>query len=140
MEENLYLTRARHRWTTISPKFSGLHRGIGGLLKLSQWVQPFVTLEFVRRPDGWAIGIRRSSRELNGLTFHRGSQWIALNRRAALATLNVEPQLREWFTRSWIPDETYIHTVLREPDSGSVTPQPRSCSKSRQNPLQGGCN
>lgn len=114
VEENRYLARARHRWTSIPrPKSSGLHRGIGGLMKLSQWVQPFVTLEFVHRRDGWAIGIRRNTRELHGLTFYRGSQWIALNRRAALAALNVEPQLREWFTRSWIPDETYFHTVLR---------------------------
>jgi hypothetical protein len=114
VEENLYLARARHRWTTISrPQSTTLHRGIGGLMKLSQWVQPLVTLEFVHRLDGWAIGIRRNTRALNGLTFYRGSQWIALNRRAALAALNVEPRLREWFTRSWIPDETYFHTVLR---------------------------
>jgi hypothetical protein len=114
VDENLYLARARHRWTSISrPKSYGLNRGIAGLMKLSQWVQPFVALEYVHRHDAWAIGIRRNTRELNGLTFYRGSQWIALNRRAALAALNVEPQLREWFTRSWIPDETYFHTVLR---------------------------
>jgi hypothetical protein len=113
-EENRYLARARHRWTTISrPKSPGVHRGIGGLMKLSQWVQPFVSLEFVHRLDGWAVGIRRNARELDGLTFYRGSQWIALNRRAALAALNVEPRRKQWFTRSWIPDETYFHTVLR---------------------------
>ncbi len=114
VEENRYLARARHRWTLISrPKSSGLDRSLGGLMKLSQWVQPFITLEFVHRRDAWAVGIRRSTRELNGLPFYRGSQWIALNRRAALAALDVEPQLREWFMRSWIPDETYFHTVLR---------------------------
>jgi hypothetical protein len=82
-------------------------------MKLSQWVQPIVSLEFVHRRDAWALGFRRRTRELNGLAFYRGSQWIALNRRAALAALDVEPQLREWFTRSWIPDESYFHTVLR---------------------------
>ena len=113
-QDNLYLARARHRWTLIfAPKSSGLDRGIGGLMKLSQWLQPFGTIEFVHRRDAWAIGIRRNTRMVNGLTFYRGSQWIALNRRAALAALNVEPQLRKWFTRSWIPDETYFHTVLR---------------------------
>ena len=113
-DKNLYLARGRHRWTLITrPKSSGLDRGIGGLMKLSQWIRPIVSLEFVHRREAWAIGIRRRTRALNGLTFYRGSQWIALNRRAALAALDVEPQLREWFTRSWIPDETYFHTVLR---------------------------
>jgi hypothetical protein len=97
----------------LAPEILGFAQGYRWPHEAFAEVQPFVTLEFVRRLDGWAIGIRRSSRELNGLTFYRGSQWISLNRRAALATLNVERQLREWFTRSWIPDETYIHTVLR---------------------------
>jgi hypothetical protein len=113
-DSNLYLTRSRHRWVTLPrPRSAGLQRGIGGLMKLSQWVQPLVALEFVHRRDAWVIGTRRSTRSLDGLTFYRGSQWLALNRPAALAAIDIEARLTNWFKRSWIPDETYFQTVLR---------------------------
>jgi hypothetical protein len=114
VESNLYLTRSRHRWATIArPRSAFLHRGLSGLLKLSEWVQPLAAMEFVHRREAWVVGTRRRTRSLHGLTFYRGSQWVALNRRAALAALEADPRLTAWFKRSWIPDETYLHTVLR---------------------------
>jgi hypothetical protein len=114
VESNLYVTRSRHRWVTIPrPRSAFLHRGMSGLFKLSEWVQPLVAMEFVHRLDAWVIGTRRSVRPVHGLSFYRGSQWVALNRRAAIAALEVDPRWTEWFKRSWIPDETYLHTVLR---------------------------
>jgi Core-2/I-Branching enzyme len=113
-ENNLYLTRSRHRWATIRrPRSALLHRGMSGFLKLSEWVQPLVAMEFVHRRDAWVIGTRRSVRPLHGLSFYRGSQWVAVNRRAAVAALEADPRWTTWFKRSWIPDETYLHTVLR---------------------------
>jgi hypothetical protein len=114
---NLYLTRTRHTWTSFQrPRSPLLHRGVGGLMKLSEWIQPIVAMEFVHRRDAWVVGWRRSTRSLGGHPFHRGSQWIALSRKAALEALAVEPQLTEWFKRSWIPDEAFFHTVLRMSD------------------------
>jgi Core-2/I-Branching enzyme len=117
VESNLYMTRSRHRWASFSrPRSPLLHRGVGGLMKLSQWVQPIIAMEFAHRRDAWVIGWRRSTRALQGLRFYRGSQWIVLSRKAALKALTTEPLLTEWFQRSWIPDETFLQTVLRTSD------------------------
>ena len=114
---NLYATRTRHKWRSFRrPRSSLLHRGVGGLMKLTQWAQPIVAMEFVHRRDAWVVGWRRSTRRLGSRPFYRGSQWIALSRKAALEALAVEPLLTEWFKRSWIPDEAYFHTVLRTSD------------------------
>ena len=116
-ESNLYLTRSRHKWVTIPrPRSDFLHKVTGRLMQLSLWVQPLLAMEFAHRRDAWVVGYRRSIRPVDGLTFYRGSQWVALNRRAAVAALEVEPQLTAWFKQSWIPDETYLHTVLRTSD------------------------
>lgn len=65
MESNLYLTRTRHHWRSFQRPRSGVvHRGVGGLMKLSQWVQPFVAMEFVHRRDAWVLGWRRGTRPL----------------------------------------------------------------------------
>jgi hypothetical protein len=117
VEENLYMTRGRHRWSTVPrPRSAALHRALSAFLKLSEWIQPLAAMEFVHRREAWVIGTRRSVRPLKGLAFYRGSQWIAVNRRAALAALEVDPLLTAWFKRSWIPDESYLHTVLRASD------------------------
>ena len=47
------------------------------------------------------------------MVLYRGSQWFALNRRAAEAALAIDPGATEWFTHSWIPDEAYLQTALR---------------------------
>jgi hypothetical protein len=117
MESNLYLTRTRHHWTSFQrPRSAVVQRGVGGLMKLTQWVQPFVAMEFVHRRDAWVLGWRRNTRPLGGRPIYRGSQWIALSRIAALEALAIEPQLTSWFTGTWIPDESFFHTVLRTSD------------------------
>ena len=115
--ENLYLTRTRHTWRSFRrPRSPLVQRGVGGLMKLSQWIEPIVAMEFVHRRDAWVVGWRRSMRPLGGRPFYRGSQWIALSRRAALEALAIEPGLTQWFKHSWIPDEAFFHTVLRMSD------------------------
>ncbi len=92
-------------------------------MKLSEYLQPLVAVEFVHRRDAWVVGVRRRTQPVANVDFFRGSQWIALNRRGAVEALTVDPDLTAWFKRSWIPDESYFHTVLRHAGlSASDTP------------------
>ncbi len=114
-EANQYLARSRHRWSAVPrPRSSSLHRGLGGLTKISRRALPLFAVEYAHRRESWAIGTPRRLACMRGRTLFRGSQWIAMNRRAAEAVLNVDPAVTEWFQRSWIPDETYFQTVLRQ--------------------------
>ncbi len=86
---------------------------MGLLMKISTRTRPIVSIEYVHRRDAWAVGWRRRSRPERGWSFYRGSQWFALNRRAAKAALAIDPDVAEWFEQSWIPDEAYLQTALR---------------------------
>lgn len=113
-EHNRYLARARHRWSLLArPRHEVVHRAIGLLMKLSSRFRPVVSLEYVHRRSAWAVGRRRRTRATRGWDFYRGSQWFALNGRAAAAALTVDPAAAEWFRQSWIPDETFLQTALR---------------------------
>ena len=72
-----------------------------------------LAIEYAFRPEAWLVGLRRRAGAMQGRRFWRGSQWLALDRRAADAVLHPDPGVRAWFERSWIPDETYIQTLLR---------------------------
>jgi hypothetical protein len=113
-DRNQYLARCRHRWRLFTrPRSETGHRLIGLLMRLSVRTRPIVSLEYIHRREAWAVGWPRRSRRVRGVSFFRGTQWFALNRRAAAAALAVDPALVEWFRESWIPDEAYLHTALR---------------------------
>jgi Core-2/I-Branching enzyme len=114
-ERNQYLARTRHRWRLLArPRHRVLHRSMGLLMKLSCYARPIVSVEFVHRRDAWAVGRRRRAHPVRRLSFYRGSQWFVLNRRAAKAALAIDPRVADWFTQSWIPDEAYLQTALRQ--------------------------
>lgn len=58
------------------------------------------------------LGVRRAVPD--GLRIHFGSQWFALTRETAgrVAARLDDPTLREFFTRSWIPDEFAVQTLV----------------------------
>ncbi|HTU37585.1 MAG TPA: hypothetical protein VMF35_06175 [Acidimicrobiales bacterium] len=113
-EDNEYLARSRHRWSLVArPRQPAAQRAMGLLMKLSRHVRPVLSIEYVHRRDSWAVGRFRRAGVMKERAFYRGSQWFALNRRSATAALTVDPATKEWFTRSWIPDETYLQTALR---------------------------
>jgi hypothetical protein len=113
-ETDQYLARIQHRWWLVRrPRAERAHRLVGGLMKLSRFVQPLVSMEYAHRREAWAIGVRRSRRPVRHSHLYRGSQWVALSRRAAQAALDVEPEVTDWFRRGFIPDESYLQTVLR---------------------------
>ncbi len=117
-EANLYLARTRHQWRLYRrPRHEILHRAMGGVSKLSRGLQPLLAVEFVHRRDGWAVGTPRAGGRMRAMPVHRGSQWIAMNRRATARVLGVDPVVTAWFRTSWIPDETFFQSVLyNEPD------------------------
>jgi len=122
---NQYLARAQHRWVTFPrPRSELVHRAIGALMKVSCSLHPIAKLEYAHRREAWALGIRRRRGSMRGQTFFRGSQWMVLGRRAAEAALDVDPGLSNWFKESWIPDETYFHTVLRSTPGLVLSNQP----------------
>lgn len=113
-DRNQYLARSLHRWSLVArPRHPALHYSLGLLAKLSARTRPVVSMEYIHRRDAWAVGIRRRRRPVRGWTFFRGSQWVAVNRRAAGAALSMDPEVVEWFKKSWIPDEAFLHTALR---------------------------
>jgi Core-2/I-Branching enzyme len=82
-------------------------------MKISTRIRPIISVEYIHRRDAWAVGWWRGSRPVRGWPFYRGSQWFALNRRAAKAALAIDPAIAHWFEQSWIPDEAYLQTALR---------------------------
>ncbi len=113
-EANRYLARGRHRWYRVPrPRSHLAHRAIGGAMKLGRGAHPLVAIEYFHRHDAWLVGLRRRAGVMRGRRFWRGSQWLALDRRAADAVLHPDPAVRAWFEKSLIPDETYLQTLLR---------------------------
>jgi hypothetical protein len=113
-ELNQYLARSRHRWRIVSrPRRNAVHRAMGLVMKISTRIRPIISVEYIHRRDAWAVGWWRGSRPVRGWPFYRGSQWFALNRRAAKAALAIDPAIAHWFEQSWIPDEAYLQTALR---------------------------
>jgi hypothetical protein len=113
-EANRYLARSAHRWYLVPrPRSHLAHRAIGGAMKLGRGAHPLVAIEYFHRHDAWLVGLRRRPGVMRSRRFWRGSQWLALDRRAADAVLHPDPAVRAWFEKSLIPDETYLQTLLR---------------------------
>jgi hypothetical protein len=113
-EPNQYLARSRHRWRRVPrPGSDVAQRAVGGVMKLGRGLHPVLAIEYVHRRDAWLLGLRRRARAMQGRRFWRGSQWMAIDRRAADAVLHPDPVVKAWFEQSWIPDETYLQTLLR---------------------------
>ena len=76
--------------------------------------------------DAWvevqrALRINRKSP--NGLTPHLGSQWWCLSRDTLTAILNdpERPTFDRYFTKCWIPDESYVPTLARRHSKSLVS-------------------
>jgi hypothetical protein len=112
-DAQMFLARCLHRWVAVhQPRNAVAHRGIGGLWKLSRYVQPLAAIEYSHRRETWFYGTARPRGPLAGWTFYKGTQWIAFNRRAAETVLGTDPAVTAWFKHGHIADETYLQTVL----------------------------
>lgn len=111
---NMFLARCVHRWWAFpQPSTDIAHRAVGLCMRATRAVTPLVRLEYAHRRQAWVLGLWRRRGPVAGVRFYKGSQWIAMSRRAAEVALHTPPEVEAWFRRSWIPDETYLHTVLR---------------------------
>jgi hypothetical protein len=112
-DDTVFLARCVHQWSVWgAPRHRAVQRALGSLLKVSRYMRPLVSMEYSHRRASWFVGRRRSTRPVQGWTLHKGSQWVALNRKATDFTLGTDPNVTDWFRSSYIPDETYLHTLL----------------------------
>jgi len=119
---NMYLSRCVHQWVSVKqPRMSAAHRAVGGLWKLSLYLNPIFTIEYSHRRQTWFFGRPRSRGPVKNWAFYKGSQWVAFGPRAAETILHTDPALTKWFRGGHIPDETYFHTVLRRAEDLVVT-------------------
>lgn len=118
---NRFLARCVHRWVTFGePKGTIARQMLDGLAKMSGYVQPVAAVDYSHRRGTWLVGLPRRRGPLRGWSFHKGSQWIAGNRRAVDTILGTPADIPIWFARTHIPDETYLQTVLRNDRSLTI--------------------
>jgi hypothetical protein len=112
-DDNAFLARCVHRWRVVQqPRRRSGQRCMGLAFRAGWWMHPLFKLEFANPREVWAAGVPRRRGAIGTVRFHKGAQWIALGSRAARVVLDVDPAFPAWFKRSWIPDETYFHTIL----------------------------
>ncbi|GAB2776945.1 hypothetical protein GCM10027039_42740 [Terrabacter koreensis] len=119
------LTRYTYRWFRVG--WLSRHLRTGGVpARVAQAivnrVEPLVALRLVDRGRGAHMGVRRRMRG-QGVRFHLGSQWLAMDREhneLVLRELARGTALRTIFERSVIPDEAALQTVL----AGATAPRP----------------
>jgi hypothetical protein len=112
---NRFLARCVHRWSSVArPRSALAHRAMAGLAKTSLLTHPLGKLEFSLRNDAWFVGLPRARGPVRDWTLFKGSQWFAIDARAAETVLHTDPDVTAWFARSHIADESYVHTVLHQ--------------------------
>lgn len=87
--------------------------------------QNFVRVEGGVRGVSNHIGFRYGASPFCGsFVCHKGSTWFTISRRAVQYLLDFEttrPEVLEWYRRTWVPDESYFQTVLKNADTLSVS-------------------
>lgn len=110
---NRFLARCALRWVALPrPRSEAAHRALAGVRKVTRHTHPLLKLEYSERNRAWFVGTPRRRGPVSAVTLRKGAQWIAFDRRAAEAVLGTDPALTAWFSRSHIPDESYLQTVL----------------------------
>ncbi len=136
--------RAEYRWREV-PKLRPSNRRDRVVMKpvtmLSSRAQPFFAVEeALAYRDRWFIGTPRVVELPPRWGIWWGPQWIAFSGRTADSFLGVEQSTLQHFMRSYIPDQSFFHTVARNTPglniaSRLLTYTPRSKTASRFNTL-----
>ncbi len=128
--------RYTHRWYWL-PRLNVVTRLPGWITRSVRRVwfkclyplQAVLVLHQLPRDEGWVLGIRRRrvpwSHEM---PLYKGSQWIALSRRA-VDTCTDGPharRMREYFADTLVPDEAYFQTLLASVGGVRIRPEPIS--------------
>ncbi len=110
--EDLNYVRYSYRWREL-PHLTGVPRRlVETARRVSRFSQPLFKIEYADRRDRFFLGLPRRRRLPPGWTLYTGPQWVALGRRAAETLLGVDDTVVEWFRHTWIPDQSFVHTVL----------------------------
>jgi hypothetical protein len=114
--------RYTHRWfwlpelRVVSRLPVSLRRAIKSLwYRLLYPLQAFVVLNEMPDRGGWAIGVRRHSVPWSpSVKAYKGSQWIALSRRALAACSDGElaDAWQRFFATTLVPDESFFQTLV----------------------------
>lgn len=91
--------------------------------------QNFVRIEGGVRGVSNHIGFRyRASPFSASFVCHKGSTWFTASRQAVQYLLDFEiarPEVLKWYRRTWVPDESYFQTVLKNTATLIVSNDPR---------------
>lgn len=128
--------RYTHRWYRL-PRLNAISRLPASFTRLgrSAWfrylypLQAILVLHQLPRDEGWALGIRRRTVPWSpDMPVYKGSQWIALSRRAVGVCVDGHRAkwMRDYFTTTLVPDEAYFHTLLASSRGMRVKREPIS--------------
>ena len=112
--------RATLRWRRLPHGRTGLPHWARRLLQRTFYVLVAPRTRRVQvwplpRGLGWAVGLPRRQRYPAGLHHQKGSQFMTLSARAldeVLRQHREHPERAEYFATTFIPDESYLQTVL----------------------------
>jgi Core-2/I-Branching enzyme len=124
--------RYQHRWFTFLRPSNAIVRKSTSLVgyalcRMTRSTKVYLSV-FNLYGRGWALGLSRSGGLPPGWQYHQGSQWMAFNRRAAATVLDHPDRtaLVAHFSRSLVPDEGFIHTILYNTPGVLVSSTPTS--------------
>jgi hypothetical protein len=105
--------RYRYRWRAL-PAVNGVTRQAVDLARrVSRYSQPLFKIEYAPRRDRFFLALPRRRGLPPGWLLYSGPQWLACGRRAMDALLHADDAVVDWFRQTWIPDQSFFHTVLR---------------------------
>jgi hypothetical protein len=104
--------RYRYRWRPLPPVTGAARSIVEGARRISRYAQPLFKIEYTGRRDRFFLALPRRQRLPDGWTIYTGPQWLALGRGAVDAILHVDGSVVDWFRQTWIPDQSFFHTVL----------------------------
>jgi hypothetical protein len=112
--EDINYTRYHYTWTELpAARHRAARVGLESLRRASRFLQPAFKIEYTDRRRRWFLGIPRRRRALpGGAALYAGPQWVAFSDRAAAALVDADTELVAWYRRTWIPDQSFVQTVL----------------------------
>jgi hypothetical protein len=104
--------RYAYRWRELPPVRGVARRAVETARRVSRYSQPAFKIEYAPRRDRFFLGLPRRRRLPAGWTLYSGPQWVACGRTAADVLLSTDDSVVAWFRQTWIPDQSFFHTVL----------------------------
>jgi hypothetical protein len=104
--------RYSYRWRPLPPVRGVSRRAVNVARRISRYAQPLFKIEYTNRRDRFFLAFPRRRRLPPGWVIYTGPQWVACGRRAIDTLLRADDAVIEWYRETWIPDQSFFHTVL----------------------------